>query len=95
MGDVDMTNPDADRSSAIVGVLAFAGIIASVMQTLVIPLITQFPQFPQLLHTTPSNASWIVTSTLLVAALASAIPVRRPNAPATAAEVAEPVRARA
>ncbi|MBF6145960.1 hypothetical protein [Nocardia nova] len=87
-----MTKPDADRSSAIVGVLAFAGIIASVMQTLVIPLIAQFPQ---LLHTTPSNTSWIVTSTLLVAALASAIPVRRPNAPATAAEVAEPVRARA
>ncbi|NKY42795.1 MFS transporter [Nocardia cerradoensis] len=65
-----MTKPDADRSSSIVGVLAFAGIIASVMQTLVIPLIAQFPQ---LLHTTPSNASWIVTATLLVAAVTTPV----------------------
>ena len=65
-----MGKPDADRSGTIVAVLAFAGIIASVMQTLVIPLIAKFPT---MLHTTADNATWVITSTLLVAAVATPV----------------------
>ncbi|MEU5884038.1 MFS transporter [Spirillospora sp. NPDC047279] len=52
----------------IVAVLAVAGIVAALMQTLVVPLIGQLPQ---LLHTSASNASWAVTATLLAAAVAT------------------------
>ena len=45
-----------------VAVLAFCGIAVSVMQTLVVPLVTELPQ---LLHTSSSNASWVITATLL------------------------------
>ncbi|MEU6558110.1 MFS transporter [Nocardia nova] len=65
-----MNRTGSGRPGLIVGVLAFAGIIASIMQTLVIPLIAQFPQ---LLHTTTSNASWIVTVTLLVGAVTTPV----------------------
>lgn len=65
-----MTKSEAARPGGIVGVLAFAGIIAALMQTLVIPLIAQFPE---LLNTTASNASWVVTSTLLVAAVTTPV----------------------
>ena len=54
------------RPGAIVAVLAFAGIVAALMQTLVVPLIGQLPT---LLHTSASNASWAVTATLLAAAV--------------------------
>jgi MFS family permease len=42
----------------------------SLMQTLVIPLI---PELPTLLNTNASNASWVITSTLLVAAVATPV----------------------
>ncbi|MBL7497845.1 MFS transporter [Frankia sp. CNm7] len=51
----------------IVGVLASAGIVISVSQTIVVPLI---PSFPSLLRTSASNASWVITATLLTAAVA-------------------------
>ncbi|WP_033293883.1 MFS transporter [Amycolatopsis jejuensis] len=51
---------------AIVGVLASCGLVASFMQTLVIPLI---PAFPRLLGTTPADASWVITVTLLAGAV--------------------------
>ncbi|MFI2611585.1 MFS transporter [Kitasatospora sp. NPDC018619] len=54
------------RTGPIVAVLAFTGTVAAIMQTLVTPLISQLPQ---LLHTTPSNASWVITATLLSAAV--------------------------
>jgi MFS family permease len=54
----------------VVAVLAFAGIVAAVMQTLVVPLIGEMPQ---LLDTSPSNATWVVTATLLAAAVATPI----------------------
>lgn len=65
-----MEKSESAKAGQVVGVLAFAGIIAAVMQTVVIPLIAQFPQ---LLHTTPSNASWVVTVTLLVASVATPV----------------------
>lgn len=61
---------EKSHSNAIVFVLAFAGITAAVMQTLVIPLIQDFPQ---LLDASPSTTSWIVTSTLLAAAVATPV----------------------
>ncbi|WP_286137369.1 MFS transporter [Mycobacterium sp. IS-3022] len=52
----------------VVVVLAAAGISVSLMQTLVIPLI---PELPTLLNTSTSNASWVITATLLTAAVAT------------------------
>ncbi len=50
----------AVRTNAVVAVLAFAGVVAAVMQTLVVPLIGELPE---LLDTTRSNATWVVTAT--------------------------------
>lgn len=58
------------RPGVVIGVLATAGIIAAVMHTLVIPLLSQLPI---LLHTTPSNAIWAVTITLLVGAVTTPV----------------------
>ncbi len=64
----DQPTPRAGR--AIVPVLAFAGIVVAVMQTLLVPVIKDLPQ---LLDTTPSNATWVLTSTLLSGAVATPI----------------------
>lgn len=56
----------AANSNRLVGVLAFTGIVAALMQTLVVPLIGDLPH---ILNTTPSNASWIVTATLVAGAV--------------------------
>lgn len=48
-------------------VLAFGSLCAALMQTLVMPIQREFPD---LLHTTPSTASWVVTATLLAAGVA-------------------------
>ncbi|MFT4234105.1 MAG: MFS transporter [Microbacterium sp.] len=48
-------------------VLGFSSLCAALMQTLVIPIQSELPD---LLHTTASNTSWVVTSTLLGAAVA-------------------------
>lgn len=58
------------RNGAIVGVLAGAGIVVSLMQTLVVPLI---PELPRLLNTSASNASWAITATLLAGAVATPV----------------------
>ncbi|MFF4948167.1 MFS transporter [Streptomyces chattanoogensis] len=50
--------------------LAFAGIVVAVMQTLVVPLVVELPR---LLHTTTSNASWVITATLLAGAVATPV----------------------
>ncbi|MFE1950687.1 MFS transporter [Streptomyces sp. NPDC059524] len=54
----------------IVAVLAFGGIVASVMQTLVVPLLGELPR---ILGTSRSNATWVVTVTLLAGAVATPI----------------------
>ena len=63
---------EQERSSALwtVIVLCFSGMSVSLMQTLVIPIQTELPDF---LHTTAANASWVVTATLLGAAVAMPI----------------------
>ncbi|MEU6405937.1 MFS transporter [Streptomyces sp. NPDC046985] len=57
-------------SGAVVPVLAFAGIVVAVMQTLLVPVIKDLPE---LLGTEPSNATWVLTSTLLSGAVATPI----------------------
>ncbi|MBL1077289.1 MFS transporter [Nocardia sp. 2] len=57
-------------STVIVGVLAAAGIVVSLMQTLVIPLI---PQLPHLLGASAADASWAITATLLAGAVATPV----------------------
>ncbi|NDZ66938.1 MFS transporter [Streptomyces cyaneofuscatus] len=54
----------------IVGILAFAGIVAALTQTLVVPLIAQLPT---LFDTSASNASWVITATLLAAAVSTPV----------------------
>jgi MFS family permease len=65
-GDVGRTRHPA----VVVAVLATTGTCMSLMQTLVIPLI---PELPTLLQTNASNASWVITATLLVAAVATPV----------------------
>ncbi len=55
---------------AIVATLAFSGLIVAFMQTLVTPVI---PELPRLLDATPADASWVLTSTLLAAAISTPI----------------------
>lgn len=66
---MDGSRPDA-RPGGVVGVLALAGIVAALMQTLVVPLIGDLPK---LLDTTASNASWVITATLLAGAVATPV----------------------
>ncbi|WP_171110919.1 MULTISPECIES: MFS transporter [Streptomyces] len=62
--------PSGRASGAVVPLLAFAGIVVAVMQTLLVPVIKDLPQ---LLDTSPSNATWVLTSTLLSGAVATPI----------------------
>lgn len=57
-------------SGLIVAVLAVTGTVVSLQQTLVVPLL---PEVPQLLDTDAEGASWLVTATLLVSAVATPI----------------------
>lgn len=54
----------------VVGALAFAGIVVSLMQTLIVPLI---PELPDLVDASPTNATWAVTATLLASAVATPV----------------------
>jgi MFS family permease len=63
-----LTRRPSDRT--IVAVLAGTGLIAAFMQTLVTPII---PELPQLLDSVPTDTSWVLTSTLLAAAIATPI----------------------
>ncbi|MFG2174499.1 MFS transporter [Streptomyces niveus] len=54
------------RPGGVVATLALAGTTAAIMQTLVTPLIADLPT---ILNTSASNATWVITTTLLVAAV--------------------------
>jgi MFS family permease len=58
------------RPNVVVAVLAMGGIVVSLMQTLVIPLL---PRFPQLLGSSPADTTWVITSTLLASAVATPV----------------------
>ncbi|MEU9433159.1 MFS transporter [Streptomyces sp. NPDC048252] len=57
----------APRAGLVVAVLAFGGIVVSLMQTLVIPIV------PELLDAPASDTAWAVTATLLAAAVATPV----------------------
>ncbi|MFJ9706298.1 MFS transporter [Streptomyces sp. NPDC101234] len=67
---VDDGESAAPRTNAVVAALAFGGIVFSLMQSLVIPIV---PELPKLLDTSSSNSSWAVTATLLAAAVATPV----------------------
>jgi MFS family permease len=54
----------------VITVLALCGTLVSLQQTLVLPLL---PEFPEILGTTSENASWMVTITLLAGAVGTPI----------------------
>jgi predicted MFS family arabinose efflux permease len=58
------------RSGLTIGVVALCGLVVSLSQTLVVPLL---PHLPDLLQTTPATASWLVTSTLVAAAVCAPV----------------------
>ncbi|WP_310055950.1 MFS transporter [Arthrobacter ginsengisoli] len=62
--------PGRPSASAITAVLALSGTLVALMQTLVVPLL---PDFPGILGVTADDASWLVTSTLLASAIATPI----------------------
>ncbi|ALE06342.1 MFS transporter [Arthrobacter sp. ERGS1:01] len=58
------------RTSLVVTILCLAGTVVALQQTMVVPLL---PDFPKILGTSPDNASWLVTVTLLTSAIATPI----------------------
>ena len=78
MSNDDQWLSDAERARlsrgpnerAIVASLAFTGLVASFMMTLVTPLL---PELPEILGVTTQDALWVVTATLLAAAVATPI----------------------
>jgi len=58
------------RVGAVTGVLAFGGIVVALMQTLVVPLISDLPA---LLHASTADATWVITATLLAGAVATPV----------------------
>ena len=58
------------RPNLVVVVLALGGIVVSLMQTLVIPLV---PELPGLLNADPADTAWVITATLLASAVATPV----------------------
>ncbi|MEU7579063.1 MFS transporter [Streptomyces sp. NPDC041068] len=67
---MSMTTAHSRGTRGVVPVLAFSGIVVAVMQTLLVPVIKDLPE---LLSTAPSNATWVMTSTLLAGAVSTPI----------------------
>ncbi|MBL1081009.1 MFS transporter [Streptomyces actinomycinicus] len=70
MTDTTTDQPTRRAGGAVIPVLAFAGIVVAVMQTLLVPVIKDLPQ---LLDAAPSDATWVLTSTLLSGAVSTPI----------------------
>src|SRR3978361_113164 len=62
--------PAPNQALITVVVLCFGGLTASLVQTLVLPI---QGELPLLLHTSAANSSWVITATLLAAAVAMPI----------------------
>ncbi|HTI21598.1 MAG TPA: MFS transporter [Kutzneria sp.] len=65
-----MSRSPAVRPNLVVLVLALGGIVVSLMQTLVVPLI---PRLPALLHASAADSTWVITATLLAGAVATPV----------------------
>lgn len=70
MHDSPTTRGTGAAPVAIILVLGFSSMCAALMQSLVIPI---QPELPRLLGTSPSNAAWVVTATLLAGGVAMPI----------------------
>src|SRR5690625_1617660 len=64
------TPPAPAIRPGLVAALAAGGVLVSLAQTLIIPLITQLPQ---IFNTSAANASWIITVTLLAGAVSTPV----------------------
>lgn len=53
---------------AVIGILSLCGTVVSLQQTMVVPLL---PEFPEIFGVSPDDASWLVTITLLTASVAT------------------------
>jgi len=64
------TDPDTPRTApkGLVAVLAACGIVVSLVQTMIVPLL---PELPALTHSSAANVSWLLTTTLLTGAIAT------------------------
>jgi predicted MFS family arabinose efflux permease len=60
----------ASRSALVIAVLATCGLAVSLMQTLVVPLL---PQYPRLLDTSPATVAWLITATLVAGAVCAPV----------------------
>src|ERR1700754_1002757 len=60
----------SSRPTVVIGVLASCGLAVSLMQTLVVPLL---PRFPRLLSASPATVAWLVTATLVSAAVCAPV----------------------
>src|SRR5919197_4230831 len=58
------------RPALVVAVLASGGLVVSLMQTLVVPLL---PQYPRLLSASTATVSWLVTATLVAGAVCAPV----------------------
>ncbi|MHA6780896.1 MFS transporter [Pseudonocardia saturnea] len=65
-----VTRPARASAALIIGVLASCGLSVSLMQTLVVPLL---PQFPRLLGASTSTVTWLVTATLVAGAVCAPV----------------------
>ncbi|WP_443034220.1 MFS transporter [Streptomyces sp. BE147] len=59
-----------EPSKGLVAVLALAGVVVALMQTIVIPLV---PELPRLLHASAADTTWAITATLLAGAVATPV----------------------
>jgi MFS family permease len=64
----NIERPGRTARPLVLSALGLAGIIAALVQTLVLPLL---PQFPRLLGVSVADASWIATSTMIIGAIAA------------------------
>ncbi|BBG00279.1 MULTISPECIES: MFS transporter [Pseudonocardia] len=53
-----------------IAVLASCGVLVSLLQTMVVPLL---PRFPELLSVSPSTASWLITANLVAGAVSAPV----------------------
>ncbi|MDQ6752430.1 MAG: MFS transporter [Actinomycetota bacterium] len=63
-------NASRKSTGLIITILCLSGTVVALQQTMVVPLL---PDFPKILDTSPDNVSWLVTSTLLTSAVATPI----------------------
>ena len=68
--DPDLPGGRVTSDRMVTVVLASSGLTAAFMQTVVTPII---PELPALLHSSTSDATWVLTATLLAAAVAAPI----------------------